>query len=94
MDTILAIYNFITGLGASVMMRHYVKETDPERRAASNRTFYRIAASLAPETACRYGHAMNAKSHEVLETELKHAVQRKDYERVAQLSSALASQRA
>jgi integrase len=81
-------------LGASVMMRHYVKETDPERRAASNRTFYRIAASLAPETAYRYGHSMNAKSREELETELQHAVHRKDYARVARLSSALASQRA
>ena len=39
------------GSGRRVMMRHYVKETDPERRNASNRTFYRIAASLAPETA-------------------------------------------
>ena len=40
-------------VGTAVMMRHYVKEDDPERRNASNRTFYRIADSLAPETARR-----------------------------------------
>src|SRR5439155_23458899 len=43
-------------VGEAVMLGHYVKESDPERRAESNRTFARIAASLPPSVAARYGH--------------------------------------
>ena len=80
-------------LGSAVMMTHYVKETAPERRAASNRTFYRIAASLAPETACQYGHRVAVKSQKELESELQQAVSRKDYPLAAQLSAELAGRR-
>ena len=38
-------------------MTHYVEESDPEMREASNRTYHRIHASLPPEVARRYGHA-------------------------------------
>ena len=80
-------------VGASVMMRHYIKEADPERRAASNRTFYRIAASLNPETVGRYGHRIAVKSREELEREIQDAVSRKDYQRVGQVSAELAGRR-
>ena len=40
----------------SVLMTNYVKETDEQIRQMSNRTFYRILASLPPEVARRYGH--------------------------------------
>jgi hypothetical protein len=73
------------------MMRHYVKVTDPERRNASNRTFYRIAASLAPETARRNGHLIALASREELEQALQAAVQAKDWSRVSQLSVELNS---
>ena len=42
-------------LGEGVMMTSYVEETDEEMRAKSNRTFRRIAASLPPAVADRYG---------------------------------------
>ena len=73
-------------VGTAVMMRHYVKEADPERRNASNRTFYRIVASLAPETAKRYGHLIAQASREELEKALQAAVEAKDWLRVSQLS--------
>lgn len=44
-------------LGEGVMMTSYVKETDEEMRAKSNRTYLRIAASLPPAVAERYGYA-------------------------------------
>ena len=73
-------------VGTAVMMRHYVKVTQPERRNASNRTFYRIAASLAPATAKRYGHLIAQASREELEQALQAAVEAKDWLRVSQLS--------
>ena len=78
-------------VGTAVMMRHYVKEDDPERRNASNRTFYRIAASLAPETAKRYGHLIAQASREELEKALQAAVEAKDWLRVSQVSVELNS---
>lgn len=42
-------------LGERVMMTSYVKETDEEMRQKSNRTFERIANSLRPDVAERYG---------------------------------------
>ncbi len=77
-------------VGVDVMMRHYVKETDPERRGASNRTFFRIAASLPPETARRYGHLIAVRSREEMEQDIQEAIQAKDWERAAQLSAELA----
>jgi hypothetical protein len=64
------------------MMASYVKETDEERRAASNRTFARVAASLTPEVASRYGYDAPAARPEA---ELEAAVRAK----VAALSAAL-----
>lgn len=40
----------------SVMMAHYVRETDEEMRQASNRTFQRIVASFPSAVAACYGH--------------------------------------
>lgn len=45
-------------VGAGVMMTNYVKETDPEMRNRSNRMFARLAASLPPEVAIRYGYEL------------------------------------
>ena len=78
-------------VGTAVMMRHYVKEDDPERRNASNRTFYRIAASLAPETAKRYGHLIAQSSRVELEKALKDAAAAKDWLKVSQLSTELSN---
>ena len=76
-------------VGTAVMMKHYIKETAPERRNASNRTFYRIAASLAPSTARRYGHLIAQTSREDLEKAIQAAVVAKDWSRVSQLSAEL-----
>lgn len=43
-------------ISRSVMIRHYVDETDDVLRLRSNRTFYRLVAGLSPEVACRYGY--------------------------------------
>jgi hypothetical protein len=78
-------------LGTNVMMRNYVKLDDPERRSASNRTFYRIATSLAPATARRYGHLIAQASREHLERAIQAAVEAKDRQWVSQLSVELGS---
>lgn len=78
-------------VGTAVMMRHYVKLTDPERRNASNRTFYRIAASLAPETVKRYGHLIAQVPRDELESALQAAAEAKDWLRVSQISVQLNS---
>jgi hypothetical protein len=78
-------------VGTGVMMRHYVKETDPERRGASNRTYHRIAASLSPDTARRYGYLTAVRSRTELESDLQEAVQAKHWERAAQLCAELAA---
>ncbi|MBL8797639.1 MAG: hypothetical protein JNM56_27310 [Planctomycetia bacterium] len=44
-------------LSEGVMMTNYVKETDEQMRAKSNRMYRRILASLDPKVAQRYGHA-------------------------------------
>ena len=46
----------------SVLMTNYVKEMDKEMRQRSNRTYWRIHASLSPEVAARYGCIRNARS--------------------------------
>ena len=43
-------------LSEGVMMTNYVKETDEQMRAKSNRMYRRILASLDPKVAQRYGH--------------------------------------
>jgi integrase len=78
-------------VGESVMMTSYVKETDEELRARSNRTFARIVASLPSEVARRYGHAEPAPTP--LEQQLQAATAAKDWDRVAALSVQLARKR-
>ncbi|HJT77294.1 MAG TPA: hypothetical protein VJ739_08830 [Gemmataceae bacterium] len=78
-------------VGESVMMTSYVKETDDELRARSNRTFARIVASLPAEVARRYGHIETAPAP--LERQLQAAVAAKDWDRVAVLSALMAKKR-
>lgn len=59
-----------------VMMTNYAREFDPELRARSNRTFARIAASLSPEVATRYGHAETAEA--AMQRQLEAAIAAKD----------------
>jgi hypothetical protein len=70
------------------MMTAYVKETDDELRARSNRTYARILAGLDGEVARRYGHAGQAAAP--LEQQLQSAVTGQDWERAAALSALLA----
>jgi hypothetical protein len=71
-----------------VMMTHYVKETDEQMRARSNRTFARILAGLPAEVARRYGHVDPTSSP--LEERLRAALADEDWPLVARLSSELA----
>jgi hypothetical protein len=73
----------------SVMMTHYVEETDPEMREASNRTYRRILASLPAEVARRYGHAEEERPPATEEQQLQQAVAARDWQRVAELSALL-----
>ena len=75
-------------VGEAVMMAAYVKETDDELRARSNRTFARILASLPAEVARRYGHVEQVPTP--LEKQLAEAITAKDWDRVAALSGLLA----
>src|SRR5262249_28382811 len=79
------------GVGEAVMMTNYVKETDDELRARSNRTFRRILASLTPEVARRYGHVQAAPTP--LEKQLEAALAAKDWDRVAALSALMVKKR-
>ena len=62
----------------SVMMRHYVDETDEELRQASNRTFGRLIAALSPKVAERYGYRADEEGLS-LEDQLAAAVRAKDW---------------
>ncbi len=70
-----------------VMMKHYVSEDDPERRAESNRNYQRIAAALRPDVAARYGYVV--ADHEPLEEKLQAATEARDWELVSRLSAEL-----
>lgn len=70
-----------------VMMTNYVKETDEEMRQRSNRTYYRILASLSPEVARRYGHVEVVLS--VLEHQLQAAVAAKNWKLASELTAKL-----
>lgn len=78
-------------VGEGPMMSSYVKETDEEMRARSNRTFRRILASLPPEVARRYGHIEEDRSE--LEKRLQAATEAKDWGLVAAISARLAQAR-
>lgn len=77
------------GLSETVLMTHYVEESDPELREASNRTFERVLASLPPEVACRYGY-MDAVAKE-LEDRLQSALKSGNWAQVANLAAQLAN---
>ncbi len=78
-------------VGEAVMMTNYVKETDDDLRARSNRTYRRILASLSPEVARRYGH--EPPSGATLEQQIEAAVAARDWGRLATLSAHLAQER-
>jgi integrase len=75
-------------LGEAVMMTAYVKETDDELRARSNRTYHRILASLPAEVVRRYGHAERPPLP--LEEQLAAATVARNWSLVAALSAKLA----
>lgn len=62
----------------SVMLRHYVDETDEELRQASNRTYGRLLAALSPKVAERYGYRAEEEGA-TLEARLAAAVAAKDW---------------
>jgi len=71
------------------MMTHYVEETDPEMREASNRTYRRILASLPSEVARRYGYGHEEPPQGSEEQQLQQAIAARDWQRVAELSALL-----
>jgi hypothetical protein len=76
----------------AVMMEHYVDETDEELRQASNRTFYRLIAGMAPEVSERYGY-QEAREVIELEEQLGQAVAAKDWHRANKITKRLAKRR-
>jgi len=77
------------GVSENVLMKHYVEESDPELREASNRTFKRVSASLPTEVACRYGY-MEVVATE-LENRLQSALKSGNWAQVANLAAQLAN---
>ncbi|HEU5116835.1 MAG TPA: hypothetical protein VFT74_09195, partial [Isosphaeraceae bacterium] len=74
-------------LGVSVMLTSYVKESDEEMRAKSNRTYRRIAASLPPDVAERYGYVESGT--DPLVERLKAAVARQEWGLVSKITAEL-----
>ncbi len=74
--------------GEGVMMTNYVKETDEEMRQKSNRNYRRIAASLPPAVAKRYGY--EEASPKSLRDQLKAAVEAKNWDLAQRLTAELA----
>jgi hypothetical protein len=74
-------------VGEAVMMASYVTEEDEELRHRSNRTYWRIVASLPPEVARRYGYVESATDR--LEQQLQVAIGAKDWTKAKQLASEL-----
>lgn len=77
-------------VGESVLMTSYVKETDEQLRQASNRTFGRILASLPANLARRCGHA---GGNGEMEEQLRQAIEGKNWELAAVLTTRLARQK-
>jgi integrase len=75
-------------LGEGVMMTNYVKETDEEMRQKSNRTYRRIAASLPPAVAKRYGY--EEATPKSLRDQLKAAVEAENWDLAQRLTAELA----
>ena len=74
-------------LSEGVMLTNYVKETDEQMRAKSNRMFARILASLPSEVASRYGHVEAVSGN--LKEKIKAGVVAEDWKRVAELTAEL-----
>jgi integrase len=72
----------------SVMMKHYVTETDEELRGYSNATYHRIAAGLPKDVARRYGYVIE----QTLESQLQNAIASKQWELAGQLTAKLAKE--
>jgi integrase len=70
-----------------VLMTNYVRETDEQLRAKSNRTYERILASLPKDVAHRYGHVEPKVNS--LEQRLQAAVAAKDWPLAARLTADL-----
>lgn len=77
-------------LGENVMMTNYVKESDPEMRQKSNRTFQRIVASLSPEVAKRYGY--EPPKTDSLKNHLQDALNDENWDLASKLAAELAKQ--
>lgn len=75
-------------LGERVMMTHYAKETDEEMRQKSNRTYWRIAASLPRHVAIRYG--FEESPAQSLEDRLKAAIEAQNWDLAHSLTAELA----
>jgi integrase len=73
-----------------VLMTNYVKEADEEMRQKSNRIFHRIAASLPPELASRYGHIERLPT--LLEQQMQAALAGKNWSLAAELAARLATE--
>lgn len=74
-------------LSEGVMMTNYVKETDEQMRAKSNRMFRRILASLDPKVVQVYGHARTEGSQ--LKEQLQAAIAAEDWSTVEKLTKQL-----
>jgi hypothetical protein len=79
-------------VGEAVMMASYVTEEDEELRHRSNRTYWRIVASLPLEVAQRYGYAESATDR--LEQQLLAALVAKDWGLARKLTTKLETARA
>jgi len=74
-------------VGETVLLSHYVK---PRLWRKSNRTYYRIQASVPPEVASRFGHVETPLS--ALERKLEAASAARDWPLVAELAACLAKE--
>ncbi len=75
----------------SVMMQHYIDETEEELRQASNRAYRRILAGLRPAVAERYGYRADSSAAE-LEEHMRGAVNTGDWELAKRLAERLSRQ--
>ena len=78
------------GVSEPVMMTHYVKEEDPQFRAASNAMFERLCLSMTPEVARAFGHVPTATAG--LEQRMQEAIRSRNWPLVGQLAKKLAEQ--
>jgi hypothetical protein len=72
-------------LSDRVMMKSYVRESDPEMRQKSNRTYRRILLALSPDVARVYGYS--APLNDDLVKRIEEAVAAQNWELVRSLST-------